>query len=534
MKIFLGYDYWALKKQNKKIPIVIDYKKTINPHAIITGDTGSGKTFLLKHMIYYLTRNNPNIRIHVIDSHGDIRIPGESYIKFSETEPVGLQPLKISADPDFGGVRKKVNSFIEIINRNSTRKMGDIQIATLENILYDLFARNDFYPDNPRSWNVNHSTRDLKYKKKYPTLDDLYRFVAYKLKEQAFGINWSVLNQINELERQLSQLKKKFKQEAKAAYDEEVEKIKANIVVLKEKIKQTFSTVIDGMETGNEIDDFFKYESQDTLKSIFLRIQNLKNTGIFKATEPNFDINKPVWRYDIKSLSISEKRMFVDFLFEDIFLRKKEQGIQQIPNEFIVLDEASIYVQDIDDDHIIKVIEREARKFGLGLIMATQSLEHFPSDVIQSSATKILLGVDVTMVEKTARKLQIKKEEIKYIIPKQRGIIQIKTSGNIQANAFKAIQWELTDVDKLFEKSIKKSGSTISQTQIKESNNTIQQNQNDLIDCPQTISEYSENPFVAEKNTAQHIERKESDNNSTKDRSNIDIDLSDIEIEDEF
>ena len=513
MKIFLGYDYWALNKQNKKIPIVIDYTKAINPHAIITGDTGSGKTFLLKHMIYHLTKNNPNIRVHVIDSHGDIEIPNESYIKFSETEPVGLQPLKISADPDFGGVRKKIKSFVDIINRNSSRKMGDIQIATLENILYDLFARNDFYADNPKSWNINSTTRPLKYKKKYPTLDDLYRFVAYKLKEQAFGINWNVLNQIAELEKKLSQLKKKFKKETKAIDDEEIKKIETSIHILKEKIKNTFSSVIDGMELGNEIDDFLKYESQETLKSIFLRIQNLKNTGIFKATEPNFNKSNPVWRYDIKALSISEKRMFVDFLFEDIFLRKKEEGIKELPDEFIILDEASIYVQDIDDDHIIKVIEREARKFGLGLIMATQSLEHFPSDVIQSSAIKILLGVDVTMVEKTARKLQIKKEEIKYIIPKQRGIIQVKVSGNINANSFKAIQWGLTNVDNLTEKKIHQ-----------ERNADNQDSGENFININPFIEQNKNHTKIFTDNSAKsHIQKKSKENS---------IDIEDINIED--
>ena len=454
MKIPLGFEYWALTKQNKKIPIEIDYSKATNPHAIITGDTGSGKTFLLKHFIYHLTKENPNIRVHVIDSHGDIDIPGASSIKFSEISEYGLQPFKISADPDFGGVRKKINNFINIINKNSSRKMGDIQKAILTNILYEIYAKNDFYPDNPKSWDINNETKYLKYGKKYPTLDDLYRFVAFKLKEQAFGVNWGVVNQIASLQKQLSQLRNKFKKENKAVMDEDKEKIRESIEKIKIKIKDNFNEIIEGMETGTEIDDFLKYESAETMKSVFLRIQSLKETGIFKSKMPDFPEENPVWKYDIKALSIAEKRMFVDFLFEDIFLRKKEEGIQSTPNEFIVLDEASIYVQDIDDDHIIKIIEREARKFGLGLIMATQSLEHFPNDIIQSSATKILLGVDITMVEKTARQLQLKKEDVKYIIPKKRGIVQVKSSGNVQDSYFKTTQWDLTNVDQLLDKSI--------------------------------------------------------------------------------
>lgn len=45
-------------------------------------------------------------------------------------------------------------------------------------------------------------------------------------------------------------------------------------------------------------------------------------------------------------------------------------------------------------DNIINIISKEARKFGLGLICASQSPTHFSEDFISNVGTKIILGLD--------------------------------------------------------------------------------------------------------------------------------------------
>ncbi|MFP3449184.1 hypothetical protein SB765_30100, partial [Pseudomonas sp. SIMBA_067] len=59
------------------------------------------------------------LRIHVFDAHGDVEIPGESAVRFHESADFGFNPLELNPDPEFGGVRKRIQSLIAAINRTS-------------------------------------------------------------------------------------------------------------------------------------------------------------------------------------------------------------------------------------------------------------------------------------------------------------------------------------------------------------------------------------------------------------------------------
>ena len=177
-----------------------------------------------------------------------------------------------------------------------------------------------------------------------------------------------------------------------------------------------------------------KYDSKDVLKSVCERIENLTAIGIFKSTPPPFDNKNNIWRYDIKALSMDEKKLFVNFLLEDIFMRSKARGVQSGIKEMIVLDEAHIFFND-DPENIINIIAKEARKFGLSLVCASQSPEHFSSDFIGSVGTKLILGLDQTVWDITERKLKINKKALEYITPQKNMLIQIKNKGELR-NSF--------------------------------------------------------------------------------------------------
>src|SRR3546814_5458813 len=63
----------------------------------------------------------------------------------------GLNPLEVTTDPEFGGVRRRINSFIAMINR-TTSKLGVRQEAVLRALLNDLYALNGYNQRNPRTW----------------------------------------------------------------------------------------------------------------------------------------------------------------------------------------------------------------------------------------------------------------------------------------------------------------------------------------------------------------------------------------------
>ncbi|WP_240533847.1 hypothetical protein [Aeromonas veronii] len=115
-----------------------------------------------------------------------------------------------------------------------------------------------------------------------------------------------------------------------------------------------------------------KYDSTDVLKSVVDRLENLNAIGIFKAVPPPFDPASQVWRYNIKALSMEERKLFVLFRLEEIFADAVQRGEQDDVVEVVILDEAHIYADD-DPDNIINNIAKEARKFGLAMICASQS-----------------------------------------------------------------------------------------------------------------------------------------------------------------
>jgi len=424
MRIHIGLDSFA-QRQGKEEHIYLDYYKIINPHLILVGGSGTGKTYNLKRIIKSLSRFD--VRFHIMDVHGDIEIPNASTIKFSESSEYGLPLLKLSKDQDFGGVRKKIRSIINAINRTN-RKLGTKQEPALMNLLEELYAANGFYKDDPKTWGLDYPN-NRRYPKKYPTLTDLRKWTEYKLKHMLMGTSSKTIRMFEEVKKLKIQLDRKIKYKMKSTNEDEIAKLEEQIEKIKERMKESFSEGIDKLGTGFELDELINYDSADVLKSIFERIKVLESSGIFKDKEPNFDKSKPVWRYDIKSLSRDEAKMFVSIFAEDLFLKMKEKGETKLPREFIVIDEASIFLQNADDEYILNIIAREARKFGLGLILATQSLEHIPQDIIESTASKIILGVDETKMDITAKKLQIEKKKLMYIIPRKSALVQFKEGG---------------------------------------------------------------------------------------------------------
>jgi len=171
-----------------------------------------------------------------------------------------------------------------------------------------------------------------------------------------------------------------------------------------------------------------KYDKAETIRSVYERIKTIEDSGIFKNKKPNFDRSKPIKRYDIKTLIKEEQKMFVDVLLEMIFVKAKENGQVDEPQTFIVIDEAHIFIND-EDSHIINVIAKEARKFGIALILASQSFTHFSEDFLQSTATKIVLGIDEMYHDGSAKKLRIEPKMFSYIVPHQKILVQVKNKG---------------------------------------------------------------------------------------------------------
>ena len=78
----------------------------------------------------------------------------------------------------------------------------------------------------------------------------------------------------------------------------------------------------------------------------------------------------------------------------------------------------------------MNILAKEARKFGIGQVLASQSFTHFSDDIIQSTATKIILGIDEMFRAGSAKKLDVEVKRFGYIIPHKTAMIQLKNKNS--------------------------------------------------------------------------------------------------------
>lgn len=431
MQTLLGYDNFDLKNGIRN-PIYWDTLKTINAHMLIAGKSGMGKTHTIRRLLDDIFANNTSkrLRVHIFDVHGDIDIDGASVVEFYETSPYGIQPLVINADPKFGGVRKRIQAFIACINQ-TTHKLGNRQESCLRNLLLDVFEANGFKQDKPETWRLDDGIQ-RRYPKKYPTLDDVIRFAYAKLVNLYTGADSLATKSLEQLNKKHNQFTSKQRQIHRVTDQEALTVLEKEIKELSEECVTLYSNFVKNIKTGTEIKDFIRYDSRETLKSVLERLEALRNTGIFKSTKPNFDENNPVWRYHIKNLRQEEKQMFVMLNLEEIFLSAVQNGVQDDVVDIIVLDEAHLFFSD-DDDNIVNTIAKEARKFGVGLMCASQNPGHFSEDFLSNVGCKLLLGIDQTFWDATVRKLKIEQKQLQYIIPHQTVVCKMDIKGELSS-----------------------------------------------------------------------------------------------------
>jgi hypothetical protein len=409
--------------------------RTINGHGIIIGSSGVGKTHRLRLIAENLAKDY-KARVIIIDVHGDINVPGEQRVHFTESSKFGLNPLKINPDRNSGGVRRRIRSFLSMLKRTSVA-LGVRQEAALTRLLEDLYARNGFDATDWRTWdprtNPNVKGRSAQHGV-CPNISDLKKFTAYKLKQLKTGAGGEAFKAFNELAKTVKSLNN---QSLKNSEDEKKDELDPKLEKLRFKAIETYTAAMQAMKTGDELNDIIRYSDVTTLSSVLDRIDHLDKAGIFKDHPPGMDPRAAIHVYDINSIGRDEQKMFLEILLEELWLEAKAAGQTSRPETFIIIDEASIFVSD-DADHILNILIREARKFGIGILFASQSINHFSEDVLANCGLKLILGVDQMFVNSMARMLRVDAKLIDSIKPRMSALVQCKVVGD-QKNDFTEI-----------------------------------------------------------------------------------------------
>ncbi len=484
MLITLGGDYFE-SRNGRNAPIRLDTAKLINGHVLIVGSSGVGKSHTIRRMIKEGHGSAPKVRFHVFDVHGDLEIPDASVVQFSEQAPFGLNPLRVNPSPEFGGVRKCIQSFIRIINQASSTALGVKQESVLRNLLEDVYRDFGFDATDSSTWSLNEYESRLvsagadnrlylqvpladkdeakaygarwegnlklwwvhthkytggitkwppAYKERtYPTVADVADYAKRLHEERFLGSDQKAVRALGALNRAARSHQKRLLDSVRLRnqdiFDEEAE---ANLDLARLKAIEAYTDYVNAVRTGFELESLIKYDSPDVLKSVLDRLNNLKATGIFKSAPAPFEEGKAVWRYKLNALSQEEKKMMVLFLMQDIFYKAVQRGEQSDVVEVIVLDELSTYTSSIDEngDGIIGVVAREARKFGLALWAANQSPANVPESLTSSVGTKIVLGLDEMYWNSAIQKLRIELNLLKWIQPHHTLGAQLKERGS--------------------------------------------------------------------------------------------------------
>lgn len=422
------------------VPITVSTETAVNPHILVVGTSGAGKSVLIRDVVTAFAEQTSILpeaaqtRLHLMDTQGDLisqdcfnPIPQHLLhtYKFIDDAEYGFNPLAINPNPEFGGVRRRIESFVTLINQ-TTHAMGVNQQEMLTRLLEDLYKANGYYIQDKESWKPKPNRRQV-------NIFDLQKFVDYKARTLFLGGNAKVMAKYGAHQATLRKLRKFIKEvekhgesgranleDAKKAFDN----AKADCI-------ESFTDFINGMETGHEFDEIYNYGTEGALlKSISNRIRQLVFMGIFKAENPQFSRRCPVWGYDVVSMAQSddELRLFTFSRINSIFDYAVQRGLSDHIRDYIVLDEAHKFY-DKDPKNPVGKVAREGRKYGVGLILASQQPKHFTDDIIKCFGSKIIIGADESDWKHLQSQFMVPAKYLPYIVLNKTACVMTKSKG---------------------------------------------------------------------------------------------------------
>ena len=121
-----------------------------NGHVVLIGGSGSGKTQTLKAIAYELPKLFPQVRIVIVDFHGDQQIPGEVCYPLNMESPWGINPLTIDKDTKGGGPALQTIAVAAILKKALT--MGPNQEGLMISVLDSCYRAKGITQQNINSW----------------------------------------------------------------------------------------------------------------------------------------------------------------------------------------------------------------------------------------------------------------------------------------------------------------------------------------------------------------------------------------------
>ncbi|MEM2941633.1 MAG: type IV secretion system DNA-binding domain-containing protein [Thermoproteota archaeon] len=292
-------------------------KKLANPHVLIVGKSGAGKTQSAAAFVVELWKAKvPSVIFDFQGEYMDAKLTnasGETFLECVSAEildaadGININPLEVPDDPQTGNKQ----NFMKVVYQVATSLakifgLGDIQKAILRDAIGQAFVVSGFVVGNRTTWDNNP-----------PTL----------------SMVWEILKH---LER---------------------------------------------TEGGN-------------VRNLNFRIQPLFETGVFVESEDTKSFERIFSRPSIirlSNLATTELMIAVSrFVLQKIYATMLSKGTSSGLRVFAVVDEA----HKLSYDETLTELIREARKYGVGILLASQSVKDFDRIVFDMVGTKIALQLE--------------------------------------------------------------------------------------------------------------------------------------------
>lgn len=404
-----------------------------NPHLLVTGQSGAGKSTFLKDIINYLG-NKRNKIVFVLDIHNGLQVENENYIQYTaRNTTVGINPFEFDYDVTNGGPEIRADNLVQLFKKHFMPNSGPVQQNVWRDLFVDGYRYKGIFDNDVKTWPLSeiddyeHDTSSNTTLPNMSDLEDIYQMILNMV-----GIKGGVEARTH-IELELTYYRNKI-QEAKNAntkkkYENLLKEREKELEDFKEKEDEELEEMTWFCKYGI---DYTKYQSRNivsTLNTIGVYIRTFSNMNIFNAKKPKF--NKNINRLDLSGFTNAGKPEFALFFF-DLFLQRvfgkcKIKGeYKDRPREqrqrgdkcdvFVVIDESRVVLptgKDKDNPyHMLNKITAESRKYGLGLVLGTQRITHYSDDILANIYTKLLLQTDPSDIPISNKKLKVQDKNL--------------------------------------------------------------------------------------------------------------------------
>ncbi len=146
------------------IPVLLDLFRQPNPHVLVLGSSGSGKSFLVKKL--FLCMALQDIDIFIVDPQGEyskvVREMGGNVIKLGQDSSSSLNLFDLALDT-YDNRKSSIKAFFNILLGQKNDAFDAASSGIIDKTIDNAYRKKGIYPDEPKT-----------YFRQPPTFTDLY------------------------------------------------------------------------------------------------------------------------------------------------------------------------------------------------------------------------------------------------------------------------------------------------------------------------------------------------------------------------